>query len=315
MIDTVILDFHGTLTDHNKRITESIRMAGGRLGMQGFASHVRAGIFADRQHLETLESYLLRKGEEFGVEWGLDLFIKHTIQIRNEIYLPVDGIKETFQRFKNLGTRILVMTNGTVRSEDSAAVSSNHPSYSYIIWDKLVEWGLYTGAEDDMPFIIALKDDCRFLNETNVIAKPHPLVAKTVASSIVTCLGGDYDPDRTLLVGDYDDDVKMAKMLGCYCAYFLKGNGQLRGGIEGKFPDISEEYQNRIIALYNIRELPYLCQLPNLSREVTYNPSINSLEISGQLSGGEYKLLVPFDDPTKTLFAEQGNPEFKIKLA
>lgn len=321
-IDTVVFDFHGTITDHNKRLLESIRQAAASSRMPPQVTEALiAGLYNNRGDSEDFKDYVERICEHCSMydllkEDVLPIFFSLRSQLMDQIYLPVEDMAATINTLRRMGVRIVFVTNGTIAIKDKKELANlplfkDAGSYSDVIYDLLVNhWQVYSGQEGDIPLIVSPKDDMDHFRAqpTNTkIAKPMPELMEGLGRVIVSCLGGAFDPSRTLLVGDYQTDSDFAFNIGAHCAFHLKGKNQLLTEYNQKNDDQSRPREYPYI---HMAELPYLVATNGaVTRELI------PIRISDHSSVYEGVVVnVRLEDETiyavKVSFAEFGKVEF-----
>jgi phosphoglycolate phosphatase-like HAD superfamily hydrolase len=308
VINNLIIDFHGTITDHVTRFQESIRYACTDLGISGAdAERVIRSCFASRTEGDRFRDLILGSYQTlfagipgFGLTTA-EKFIDLTRAYRDRLYFPAAGLNESFNQLYALGTNIMVLTNGS---------SAGAGSYTDKIFEIFTSWGLLDPVTlQDSHFNPILEQE--MINKRLIILSTVDdmkvtggdlrkgddtlsyKLADAVSSIFITTLrGNDFRPEETLVVGDYATDIHLAKALGCNCAFMAKGRDALStGNPNGKYQDQASD-STRLFCISDIRELPFLVQYGEVDRTVKEVPGEQFL-VSGTNQGRPlYNLLV-----------------------
>lgn len=307
VIDYVIFDFHGTLTDHNKRLFESLRRACEDTQLDpSMIQAVVEGLSEQSAQQVPQKEYLKR----FVPAHIFDEFWDKFKWYRDVLYLPVDGLKETVQELRRQGIGILFLTNGTVVDNLYARHIGEDESYANIIWKILVEeWQVYSGEGDDVPFVMSIDDfdfisrktkkiPAEFFNraakrhvtdedyivhqrgDNQVIKKPHPLLYDAVGRIMTLVQEQDFDPERCLFVTDYRDDAFFGVHNRMPTMMFVKGMRQYYE-VLGDSGRVNLEHMH---PYFHMAEIPYFCQYGD-SIERTGVFTDNNLEVVATVEG------------------------------
>lgn len=309
-IDRVIFDFHGTMTDHNKRLIESLTRACTDIGidpdtmvkpfMEGLPEQSALGIPQKVYLQRFIEPHL------FGALW------ERFSLYRDILYLPVEGLKETIQELREEGVSILFLTNGTVVGNFYAKQIGESESYANIIWKILVEdWGIYSGEGDDIPLVLSI-DDFKFISRRtrsvpkeffhrlpgggdmredytihfdqaayNAIRKPNPLLYDAVGRVMTLVDEVAFDPKRTLFVTDYKEDGLFGTNHGMPTMMFVKGMRQY-AEFCGEDGAVKIEQMH---PYFHMREIPQFCQYGDAVIRTCEVINQEKMEITARVEG------------------------------
>lgn len=209
----VILDFHGTMTDHQLRSIRSYHKAGHEAFGVHFGKEIYQGAMTRPSHAsregngETNRQFITSQFGEGRTQEKIDEFIRVWTKVMKETYIPIPEIKETIKDLAELGTHVVLLTNGSEPNMIRETLRDWDPENKYRIRDlsenvySAVELG---GESAKKPSTVPLDAIFKELEE-----KGHPV-----------------DKRRTLLVGDAIVDTQLAKAANVDCALMVRGNGQ-----------------------------------------------------------------------------------------
>jgi phosphoglycolate phosphatase-like HAD superfamily hydrolase len=304
----VVFDFHGTLTDHNERLKESLRIACVENGLPTeLARSIVLGLVTDMEHEQEFRYYVEKyiPAEKFNQFW------KTFSDTRDALFLPVAGLAETIETLKAMGVSITFLTNGSIRNNDYARSIGEHVSYSNIMWRVLIdEWKLFTGEGDDIPLVISM-DDLRFTPEKlkgrldALVKKPDVLVYKAMKTIISAMHERVFDPKETLFITDYYQDAEFGRANGMPTALFFKGFNQYERYWEGhQMPGGIPN--GTVMPYFQIQEIPYLCVYGDEIKKEMIRADVHEFYIEARRNGRDPLYVI------KTHFGELTSPELRV---
>lgn len=201
----VILDFHGTMTDHQLRTIRAYHHA----AHEAFGVHLGKVFYQDAltrpshasQHNgkkpETNEEFIRR---QFQDAYGEDQIRTYLTQFRRYMettYIPIPGIVKIVKTLMQEGIHVAVLTNGSQRE---------------VIQDNLERWGLPNLSED------------LYSSHITGVRKPNKATIQRILDDYKQ-QGIHIQPHEVLAVGDYIDDIRTAHNIGVDSALMTRGNG------------------------------------------------------------------------------------------
>lgn len=190
--DLVILDFHGTQTDHALRTIRAYHVA----AKKTFGTRFSKGFYQEllTRPLEvnggvTHKTYIgdLLSGVS---PYSRERFYKSFRQSMNNTFIPVPGMRETCRRLKRDGVALAVLTNGKNKADIAAS---------------LERWGLN--------FLVPH------------LYSPHETGAKKPDPEAIRYVMRQWEgvvSERTLVVGDYRGDIESARAVGADSALIMR---------------------------------------------------------------------------------------------
>ncbi len=196
----VIWDVHGTLTDHQLRAIKAYHQAGTQILGHGFDKLFyqqmlsRPSFFAAGQdglsHNDFIRQYLADQPPLI-----INSFINIFHQVMTAAYLPTPGVRKTIHELQKRGVEMAIFTN------------SNEID---MVKTALADWGLSSLIP-------------RTFNGISAQAKkPNPQAIDFIIET-VQAEGLTINKDRTLLIGDYIDDIKVAHRTGVDSVLMVSG--------------------------------------------------------------------------------------------
>ena len=205
----LILDFHGTVTDHQLRSIKSYH----RAGHTAFGVHLGKTFY---QEVLTRPSHSKNNGEgQKNKDFIRDRFqeqdsqsIEHFMRVfdktMGDTFIPIPNVRATIRELLSLGVNVVLLTNGTKREAIRQTLRD---------WDKKGDFGIRPLAEK------------LYSSHLTGVRKPNEEAVNFIFRDMKS-QGIDASPSNTLLVGDYRDDIQTGLNAGVDSVLFVRGNGQ-----------------------------------------------------------------------------------------
>lgn len=198
----VILDFHGTMTDHQLRLIRAIHHS----GHEAFGKHFRKGVYQEALTRPSQSSGVGVTNKEFFRRRFARHFSKPQVSsflgrfdhYMNNTYIPIPGVIQTAKRLCDLGIDIVILTNGSNRE---------------VIQQALQKWGL---GEISNPL---------YSSHITGVRKPDEETVNRIFRDF-NDKGIKVPKEKVLMVGDYRDDIETAHNVGVDSVLIVRGNGQ-----------------------------------------------------------------------------------------
>lgn len=210
--DLVIMDFHGTMTDHQLRLIRAYH----------HAAHDALGIHLGKEvYQEALTRPALSKNPQEKVEGktsppgqsnkeflaskfagkydaeAIARFLKAYDEYMRNIYIPVPNMPQSIRKLIEEGVEVAMLTNGSNRE---------------VIQSQLGKWGFQTLSADLYSYHISGK------------RKPDIQAVEYIFNDYRQ-KGQNFTPERTLMVGDYFEDITTAHNVGMDSVLVMRGPG------------------------------------------------------------------------------------------
>lgn len=209
----VIMDYHGTITDHQLRTVRSYHhSAHAGLGIHLPKEFYHAALTRPAQYKAGAEKSRKDEGkpiaqtnrefiedqflEAYGPEQTERMIDEFGRQMR-ETYIPIPGVLRTMRQLRTEGIEFAILTNGDNRE---------------LIQERLTSWGLADLAEN------------LYSHHLSGFKKPDVKAVQYILSDYEK-RGQTFDPSQILLVGDYVEDIQAAHNIGMDSVLVLRGPG------------------------------------------------------------------------------------------
>ncbi len=209
--DLVIMDFHGTMTDHQLRLIRAYHHAahdalGIHLGKEVYQEALtRPALSKNPQEKKIGETplsgqsnkkFLASKFAGVDAEAIARLVAAYDEYMRN-IYIPIPNMPQSIRKLIEEGVEVAMLTNGGNRE---------------VIQSELEKWGFPTLSADLYSYHITGK------------RKPDIQAVEYIFNDYRQ-KGQDFTTERTLMVGDYFEDVVTARNVGMDSVLVMRGPG------------------------------------------------------------------------------------------
>lgn len=209
----VIMDYHGTITDHQLRTVRSYHHgAHAGLGVHLPKEFYHAALTRPAQHKagaeksrkdakaspaqtnrRFIESQFL---DAYGPEAVSKMLDEFGRQMR-ETYIPIPGVLRTIRQLRTEGVEFAILTNGDNRE---------------LIQERLTSWGLPDLAKN------------LYSHHLSGFKKPDVKAVRYILSDYEK-RGQIFTPGQILLVGDYVEDIQAAHNMGMDSVLVMRGPG------------------------------------------------------------------------------------------
>ncbi len=209
----VIIDFHGTITDHQLRTIRAYHhSAHAALGVHLEKDFYHAALTRPAQHAAGAEKS--RRGDtastaqtnrqfiqdQFGQSHGnqaAQAMYDEFGRLMNEIYIPIPGALRTMRQLREEGVEFAILTNGDNRE---------------VIQRQLEKWRLPDLAAN------------LYSHHLSGFKKPDVKAVNYILTDYER-KGKTFTPEQILLVGDYVEDVQAAHNMGMDSVLVIRGPG------------------------------------------------------------------------------------------
>lgn len=209
----VIMDYHGTITDHQLRTIRSYHHAahaglGIHLGKEFYHAALtrpakyKVGAEKSRKDEEKPIAQTNREFMEgqFFAEFGAEkteVTIEEFGRQMRDAYIPIPGALKTMKQLRAEGIEFAILTNGDNRE---------------LIQERLTSWGLPDLAGN------------LYSHHLSGFKKPDVKAVEYILADYQT-RGQTFDPSKILLVGDYIEDIQAAHNMGMDSVLVIRGPG------------------------------------------------------------------------------------------
>lgn len=210
--DLVIMDFHGTMTDHQLRLIRAYHHAahdalGVHLGKEIYQEALTRPALSKNQPEkgtgkttlpgQSNKEFLASKFEgKYDAEALARLVSAYDEYMRN-IFIPIPNMPQSIRKLIEEGVEVAMLTNGSNRE---------------VIQNQLGEWGFPSLSADLYSYHITGKK------------KPDVQAVEYILNDYRQ-KGQDFTTERTLMVGDYFEDVVTARNVGMDSVLVMRGPG------------------------------------------------------------------------------------------
>lgn len=199
MYETVLLDFHGTFTSNKGRLAHALNAAykevlGRKVSREEFQTIFNR---AEDQHIKDALNTMINGDIPLGVKQRFMETFKNTV---DETYIPKH--RPLLSTLYSIGANCIIVTNGKEE----------------IVMDLLNKWGVRKYLSEIYGKGTGGKLD-------KIPRKPHPIVLDFVIDDLRR-QGIRVSRDKTLMVGDYEDDIAAGNNCGIHTAFLVTGPNQ-----------------------------------------------------------------------------------------
>lgn len=199
--DLLILDFHGTMTDHQLRTIRSYHHAGHEalgthLGKEFYQKALTRPSHNSSEPVTNKEFIESEFSELFGDLRVKDFFERFN-KYMNTTYIPIPGMPQVIKEITRKGINISILTNGSNRE---------------VIEQALQRWNLEELSKN------------LYNSHTTGVKKPNVRAVEHILEDYEK-QGITISPKQALMVGDYIDDIRTAADFGIDSALIVKSNG------------------------------------------------------------------------------------------
>jgi FMN phosphatase YigB (HAD superfamily) len=206
----VVLDFHGTLTDHQLRMIRALGMPAKevlgeslpKILYQKAMTRPSKESGQPQSMSEWIHERLLVSNKNSNSNGDSDFvnttFINRYNHYMENSYIPVPGMRKVLRGFANEGIQLAVLTNGKKRLE---------------IFDTLEQWKLSDLANN------------LYSSHLTGVKKPDPAAIDYILDDF-ECRGKYFQKKDMLIVGDIIDDTGVASQAGVDSALLIRSTGQ-----------------------------------------------------------------------------------------
>lgn len=200
----IIFDFHGTMTDNQLRLIKSLHLAGHNafnepLGKSFYQAALSLPSKISGQGVSAADFIRTTFAGKHSPE-KIDTFIKKHTEAMDEVYMPIPGISRTIEVLLKENLDVVVLTNGRNRK---------------IVQDLLRKWGFPSLANN--------------LYSSHITGAKKPNVkAVTYIFQDLRKKGKEYKPEEILIVGDYIDDMEIARRTGTNSVLIVREKGLIK---------------------------------------------------------------------------------------
>ena len=244
--NTVILDFHGTATDHLGRLREALKLGwkagvGEDVTMPYWlveSTFLRTSDIELKPHLLSLREQLLEENPTI----NYDLFLETVMRGRDSLYIPVDNLAKTLHLIERRGQNVMFFTNALRNDDDPNDSGDNR------VWNVLHrQWGLRTLTGEYYPVVgpdnLAAAEDWALTQyygrkkvgvpykrgRQNALfrVKPDRKLEQRIGLISQLLFQKVYHPDRTVIVGDHDNDIDQGHVSNWRSLVIIKSPRQM----------------------------------------------------------------------------------------
>lgn len=198
----LILDFHGTMTDHQLRAIRAYHHA----GHEAFEAHLGKEFYQKALTRPSRNSGEPVTNKKFIEDEFLEVFGDQKVEnfferfngYMNTTYIPIPNMPQVIKALLRNAVNVSILTNGSNRE---------------VIQQSLQKWGLGELSEKLYNFHITgvKKPNIRTVEH---ILEDYEKQGKTIS------------PTETLMVGDYIDDIRTSADMGIDSVLLVRGNGR-----------------------------------------------------------------------------------------
>lgn len=199
--DLIVFDFHGTLTDHQLRLIRALHHSGHsslqyHLPKQFYQEALTRPSQVNGRPITNQEFVRRQLSADYGEE-QISQYWQQFQYYMETTYIPIPNIVAVIKELMASNRSIALLTNGTNRTVISAVLDG---------------WGLQSLSE-------------RLYSSHNTgVRKPNAQAINYVLEDFAAS-GKQFATSRTLLVGDYRDDIKAAHNTGVDSVLMIRGTG------------------------------------------------------------------------------------------
>lgn len=224
--DVAFLDFHGTFTSNRGRLAHALNYAHKRVVGTHIPKAVFRSVFERGEGVPATDAIRLSLNGTLSDE-GKDRLAKIYHNATQSLYVPKHI--HLIAKIRELGARCVIVTNGKEQVVRDALASWTVGRERLVGGEKVFDHYRRT-VRDRVPVLSLIEEvygrgKDSLLGPASVKKKPSPDVIDFVLDDLRK-RGLSVRRDRTLMVGDYQDDIGAGNSAGLHTAFMITGPNQ-----------------------------------------------------------------------------------------